>query len=669
MKRRWIGAVLTALAVAGLTIYPVYADDTSADMTHIEYGESEDGLINYSGNEALLDQPLTESVNTDGLVGAVSEEQYETDAYAAITADQTLVSSYRPAQIPDVISQGALDLCWSYATVDSSETNRLLDGTITDTSNLYSPGHLGYAAYHGGDETWTVGTPGKTWYSLGGNALVAISTLLRWYGPASSSVYETTKSLTLSSDDLTSSLTHLTGYEQLKNPYVYSPDSGTEYAGDSAGLAALVEEMKEEIVSSGSLIADLSNTSYSADTFSYFTSTYAVPNHEEAIIGWDDSKVTGASKPGAFLLMNSYGIGRGEQGLDWISYYDASLCNIYAVHYEKESDGVHEDTILHSYDGLGYNATFPGFITANIFTASENEKLDRVGIYVPAGGSYTVSVRTGVTAGSPMSGTEAASVSGNETYMGFYTIPLGTEVPVSAGENFSVVASVKDSSGNLIAFCEQKSRIDMFGNSTLSTTLARTITDAAGESYRSEDGGSTWIDNYSQEYDETYMGMTYVNMLGNNCIKAYGNADNTASETEQSVIMYRLYNPNSGEHFYTANTGERDHLVSLGWNYEGIAWKAPKTSGSPVYRMYNPNAGDHHYTTSAEERDWLVTKGWRYEGVGWQSADSSGIPIYRLYNPNCTGAGAHHYTMSAEERDWLVTLGWRYEGICWNGVR
>ena len=668
MKSKWISMVLTALAVAGLTVYPAYADDTSAEMTHIEYGESEGGLINYSGNEALLDQPLS-SADTDGLVGAVSEEQYEADAYAAITADQTLASSYRPAQIPQVISQRELDLCWTYAAIDSSETNRLLDGMITDTSNLYSPGHLGYAAYHGGDETWTVGMAGKTWYSLGGNALVSLSTLLRWYGLASSSVYETTSSLTLGTDDLTSSLTHLTGYEQLKNPYVYSPDSGTEYAGDSGSLAALIEEMKEEIVSTGSLIADLSNTSYSADTSSYFTSRYAVPNHEEAIIGWDDSKVTGASRPGAFLLMNSYGTGRGEGGLDWISYYDASLCNVYALHYEKESDGTHEDTILHSYDGLGYGTTVPGFMAANIFTASENEKLDRVGIYVPAGGSYTVSVRTGVTAGSPMSGTEAAVVSGSETYMGFYTIPLGQKVSVRAGENFSIIATVRDSSGNLIDFCEQKSRLDMFGNSTLSTTLARTITDAAGESYRSADGGMTWLDNYSEQYDETYMGMNYVNMLGNNCIKAYANADNTAPETVQSVDMYRLYNPNSGEPFYTGSPEERNHLETLGWRYEGIGWKAPKSGGRPVYRMYNPNAGDHHYTTSAEERDWLKTKGWRYEGVGWQSADSSGVPVYRLYNPNCTGAGAHHYTTSAKESEWLVTLGWRLEGIGWNGVR
>ncbi len=36
--------------------------------------------------------------------------------------------------------------------------------------------------------------------------------------------------------------------------------------------------------------------------------------------------------------------------------------------------------------------------------------------------------------------------------------------------------------------------------------------------------------------------------------------------------MYRLYNPNSGEHFYTASKGERNHLIRLGWNDEGIGW-------------------------------------------------------------------------------------------------
>ena len=39
---------------------------------------------------------------------------------------------------------------------------------------------------------------------------------------------------------------------------------------------------------------------------------------------------------------------------------------------------------------------------------------------------------------------------------------------------------------------------------------------------------------------------------------------------EGCIYMHRLYNPNSGEHFYTSNSGERDVLVSVGWTYDWL---------------------------------------------------------------------------------------------------
>ena len=132
----------------------------------------------------------------------------------------------------------------------------------------------------------------------------------------------------------------------------------------------------------------------------------------------------------------------------------------------------------------------------------------------------------------------------------------------------------------------------------------------------------------------------------------------------QSTPMYRLYNSNSGEHFYTGSTQERDTLVRLGWTYEGIAWNAPITMGDPVYRLYNPNTGDHHYTMDATERDNVAAAGWIYEGVAWNSASASGVPIYRMYNPNAV-SGIHHYTGSMEEVKMLESYGWIYEGIGW----
>ncbi len=140
---------------------------------------------------------------------------------------------------------------------------------------------------------------------------------------------------------------------------------------------------------------------------------------------------------------------------------------------------------------------------------------------------------------------------------------------------------------------------------------------------------------------------------------------------KETVPMYRLYNPNSGEHFYTGSEDEKAYLVDAGWDYEGVAWNAPTESDTPVYRLYNENAGDHHYTAYVEERDALIEAGWRYEGVCWNSDDQRGTRLYRLYNPNAYdtgGAGAHHYTGSKEERDQLVELGWRDEGTAWYGA-
>lgn len=133
------------------------------------------------------------------------------------------------------------------------------------------------------------------------------------------------------------------------------------------------------------------------------------------------------------------------------------------------------------------------------------------------------------------------------------------------------------------------------------------------------------------------------------------------TQPENTVQMYRVYNPNSGEHFYTQNAAEKNILVSKGWKYEGIGWNGP-TSGAPVYRLYNKNAGDHHYTLNANEKNNLVSKGWKYEGISWYSGGSKAL--HRLYNPNAK-AGSHHYTLNTNEKNNLVKHGWKYEGLAW----
>ncbi|NMM94995.1 peptidase [Bifidobacterium sp. DSM 109957] len=133
-----------------------------------------------------------------------------------------------------------------------------------------------------------------------------------------------------------------------------------------------------------------------------------------------------------------------------------------------------------------------------------------------------------------------------------------------------------------------------------------------------------------------------------------------------SVDMYRLYNPYTGEHLYTEKESERDSLASIGWRDEGIGWVAPRESKTPVYRLYNSYVpgGDHHYTTDKTERDAMVLAGWKYEGVGWYSDDLQRVPVYRQFNPYAV-SGTHNYTTDKSENDALASSGWRAEGVGW----
>ena len=138
------------------------------------------------------------------------------------------------------------------------------------------------------------------------------------------------------------------------------------------------------------------------------------------------------------------------------------------------------------------------------------------------------------------------------------------------------------------------------------------------------------------------------------------------AQAEDTATMHRLYNPNSGEHFYTASDVEHEYLVSIGWNDEGTGWIAP-TGGDAVYRLYNPYAGEHHYTLDAGEADMLVSVGWNDEGIGWYSDPNQAVALYRAYNPNAY-ANNHHYTTDWGEFVTLLDLGWQDEGTGWYGV-
>ncbi|KEY62747.1 adhesive domain-containing protein [Lactococcus cremoris] len=138
----------------------------------------------------------------------------------------------------------------------------------------------------------------------------------------------------------------------------------------------------------------------------------------------------------------------------------------------------------------------------------------------------------------------------------------------------------------------------------------------------------------------------------------------------KTQVVYRLYNPNTGEHFYPTSTYERDEDIKAGWRNEGILETAP-TSGTAVYRVYNPNAkgGDHYYTTSQYEATSLVSKGWKWDNNAKPVFYSGGSKaVYVAYNPNAA-TGAHNYTMSSYEQNSLLNAGWKFGETAWFAVK
>ena len=153
--------------------------------------------------------------------------------------------------------------------------------------------------------------------------------------------------------------------------------------------------------------------------------------------------------------------------------------------------------------------------------------------------------------------------------------------------------------------------------------------------------------------------------LGNPIATTYYDRNVDTGETENGSVIpiYRLYNPNNGEHLYTADVNEKKVLYGeKGWGYEGIAWYAP-ASGNPVYRLYNSILGNHLYTTDLNEIQTLTSgdSGWNLDYNGDSLFYSGGeMPIYRVYNRELSGM--HHLTADKNEYDALPTYGWAQEG-------
>jgi hypothetical protein len=122
------------------------------------------------------------------------------------------------------------------------------------------------------------------------------------------------------------------------------------------------------------------------------------------------------------------------------------------------------------------------------------------------------------------------------------------------------------------------------------------------------------------------------------------------TETDVPQPLYRYWNAQIPDHFYTTNWNELG-AGNAAWSYQGIACRvhlAAVAGSVPLYRYWNSQLGDHFFTTDYSEIG-AGKYGWVLEGVAGYVHDqpiAGAVPFYRYWNSQ---GRDHYYTTNFNE--------------------
>ena len=260
-------------------------------------------------------------------------------------------------------------------------------------------------------------------------------------------------------------------------------------------VKALIQQYK----SVGALTYFNANSAYyNPDTAALCNASASGVNHAITIVGWDDnysyrnfSASSGVTSNGAWIVKNSYGPSKGDQGYIYVSYSDASLTSFTCVTAQIAPN--YQENYF--YDGTSYvGGSYPlssGNAVACVYKAEAGggyvETLGEVVLSAAsADAAYGIQIYTGITDPSdPVSGSPAYAnpVSCHVLYPGIATIKV-PEVDIAPGTCYSVV--ITNNGSSQIRFYIDTSKADSFY-----TTTARV--EAKQSFYRSN---NVWKDFY-----------------------------------------------------------------------------------------------------------------------------------------------------------------------------
>ncbi len=291
-----------------------------------------------------------------------------------------------------------------------------------------------------------------------------------------------------------------------------SPGGPVAYCVRDAMYLDTTEEIKGALMTYGAVVTamyiDDAYFDEGRDTY-YYNGPETYANHDVAIVGWDDTKLTGARNPGAWLVRNSYGTNWGMGGYLWISYDDVVVPED-AICYGNVTQVEYSSVYTHAPAGPIAAIEEPWACVA--FTASREEPLTAVSFHtLEDGASFEIEIHRTIDGGPAGL---LASESGTCAYKGYHTIDLTTPVELSRGQQFFVVLHLTDGGDEPQAI----SRSDYEGIGYKTTATA-----APGNCFFSDDGG-VWADLTNEDPTASF------------CIQAYtGKVDRASGQLDVRV--------------------------------------------------------------------------------------------------------------------------------------
>lgn len=472
----------------------------------------------------------------------------------SLISSKLMISNYDNYDLRDhttiqVRDQGSTGQCWAISTNSAIESN--IEKTTSNVSPLFSARYVEYATSRTFLDTINTNSYNRE-AGDGGFAEIALGLYTSGRGP----ILENDLPFEDNENKINfSEIKNLNTQKQIKE-YVRFPGIYKTYLNgrviymDSANntyteaqVKQIRDSIKEHIIKYGAVVAQTygvggitgnarkyyNNTEQVMKSTAYFCNKpSAVADHQITIIGWDDDYDISNFNPncrpsakGAYIVLNSWGEGFGENGVYYISYEDAfierSILGITST-VDLEYDNIYQ------YDELGNNyviAVSEDIYGANVFErkdTSKNEMLTEVSIscLIDMKCELYINAEDG-----ELNSTKLKKVASNlELKNGYHTIKLDTPVKLT-GDKF-VVALKYISNENGVSYIA----LEYPDNNYWATATAE-----AGQSYISMD-----FDNWEDMIDLS--DTTIIPPKSNLCIKAF----TEEYEEEDKYFIVNNYN-------------------------------------------------------------------------------------------------------------------------------